>query len=54
MPFTVEELLKRGVPLPDACMIVWPTPEEQFAEYVRTRTVPHGGEVHHFRDESRH
>lgn len=37
-PFTVDELVRRGVDQTDACMIVWPVSEEAFEEYARGRS----------------
>lgn len=37
-PFTVPDLIERGVPVEEACMIVWPVTPEAFEEYVRSRS----------------
>ncbi len=37
-PFTVDELvLKKGMTIMDACMIVWNVTEEAFADYLRSK-----------------
>lgn len=57
-PFTVDELFKgHGVPVIDACMIVWDIPEHEFVQYLASRSVPRewtGNQaVHHGYGESR-
>jgi len=36
-PFTVDELVRKGLQPTEACMIVWPVTDEAFAEWLRAR-----------------
>lgn len=36
-PFTVDELVQRGLHPTEACMVVWPVTEEAFADWLRAR-----------------
>lgn len=57
-PFTVDELvLRHGMTVMDACMVVWEVPLSEFAHYVDSKRQPHewtGNQaVHHVYGESR-
>lgn len=56
LPFTVDDLVRRGMPVIDACMVAWDVPPEEFAHYVSERHQPHewtGNQaVHHTYGES--
>lgn len=57
MPFTVDELVARGMTVMDACMVVWDVPPAEFAQYAASKRQPHewtGHQaVHHAYGESR-
>lgn len=36
-PFTVDELVRKGLHPTEACMMVWPVTEEAWAEWLRAR-----------------